>query len=76
MSTDPLEIVASTAVAALATDESGRIVIWNGAAERLLGGLSTAMPPWGHTLNERQIGYLIQYLRTLTSPPSEDATGS
>lgn len=37
MSSDPLEIIASTADAALATDESGRIVIWNQAAERLLG---------------------------------------
>jgi PAS domain S-box-containing protein len=37
MTTDPLEIVASTADAALATDESGRVVIWNKAAERLLG---------------------------------------
>ncbi len=34
---DPLEIVESTADAAFATDEEGRIVIWNKAAERLLG---------------------------------------
>ncbi len=34
---DPLHIVASTADAAFATDEEGRIVIWNRAAERLLG---------------------------------------
>ncbi len=37
MSTDPLELVASTADAAFGTDEHGRIVIWNKAAERLLG---------------------------------------
>jgi len=37
MTTDPLDIVASTADAAIATDEEGRIVIWNKAAERLLG---------------------------------------
>lgn len=34
---DPLEIVSSTADAAFATDEEGRIVIWSQAAERLLG---------------------------------------
>jgi len=34
---DPLDIVASTADAAFGTDERGRIVIWNKAAERLLG---------------------------------------
>lgn len=37
MSADPLQIVASTADPAFATDESGRIVIWNRAAEGLLG---------------------------------------
>jgi len=34
---DPLDIVASTADAAFATDEEGRIIIWNRAAERILG---------------------------------------
>ena len=34
---DPLDIVASTADAAFATDEEGRLIIWNKAAERLLG---------------------------------------
>ncbi|MBI3450103.1 MAG: PAS and helix-turn-helix domain-containing protein [Acidobacteria bacterium] len=34
---DPLDVVASTADAAFATDEEGRVVIWNKAAERLLG---------------------------------------
>ena len=34
---DPLEIIESTAEPAFATDESFRVVIWNTAAERLLG---------------------------------------
>jgi PAS domain S-box-containing protein len=34
---DPFEIVSSTGDAAFATDEQERIVIWNKAAERLLG---------------------------------------
>lgn len=37
MSSDPLQIVASTADPAFATDEKGRIVIWNHAAEDLFG---------------------------------------
>ncbi|MGA7613704.1 MAG: LuxR C-terminal-related transcriptional regulator [Thermoanaerobaculia bacterium] len=37
MTIDPLEVVSSTADAAFGTDEEGRIVIWNRAAERLLG---------------------------------------
>jgi len=28
-------------------------------------GLSTGMPPWGRTLNERQIQNVVEYLRTL-----------
>ena len=36
--------------------------ISQGARER---GKSNLMPPWGHTLNERQIRYLVAYLRTL-----------
>jgi len=34
-------------------------------------GLSNTMPPWGHTLNERQIGYLVQFLRTLKAQPKD-----
>lgn len=34
---DTLDIVGSTAEAAFATDESGRIVLWNNAAQSLLG---------------------------------------
>jgi len=37
-------------------------VISQGGAER---GKSNLMPPWGHTVNERQIRYLVAYLRTL-----------
>ena len=37
MPQDPLDIVAGTADAVVGTDEEGRVVIWNKAAERLLG---------------------------------------
>ena len=37
MAPDPLDIVAGTADAVVGTDEDGRVVIWNKAAERLLG---------------------------------------
>lgn len=33
-------------------------------------GLSPLMPPWGRTLNNRQIDDVILYLRTLRRPPS------
>jgi mono/diheme cytochrome c family protein len=33
-------------------------------------GLSPLMPPWGRTLNDRQIDDLILYLKTLRRPPS------
>lgn len=33
-------------------------------------GLSSNMPPWGRTLNDRQIGYIVRYLRTLK--PQDD----
>ena len=35
---------------------------------RIGGGaasLSAGMPPWGNTLNDREIGYVLQYLRVL-----------
>ncbi len=32
-------------------------------------GLSALMPPWGHTLSDRQVGELVLYLRTLQTPP-------
>jgi mono/diheme cytochrome c family protein len=28
-------------------------------------GLSALMPPWGHTLSDRQVGELVLYIRTL-----------
>jgi mono/diheme cytochrome c family protein len=31
-------------------------------------GLSALMPPWGHTLSDRQIGELVLYVRTLSKP--------
>jgi PAS domain S-box-containing protein len=34
---DPRDLLTSTAVAAYASDESGRITVWNQAAEALLG---------------------------------------
>jgi len=37
MALDPLDVVAGTADAVLGSDEEGRIVLWNQAAERLLG---------------------------------------
>lgn len=32
-------------------------------------GLSPLMPPWGHTLSDRQMDYTVLYLRTLRRPP-------
>ena len=37
--------------------------ISQGGLER---GKSNLMPPWGNTLNERQVRYLVAYLRTLS----------
>lgn len=37
----------------------------------LARGLSALMPAWGTTLNERQVAYLVSYIRTLASPKSE-----
>jgi mono/diheme cytochrome c family protein len=34
-----------------------------------VAGLSNAMPPWGHTLNERAISNLVVFLRTLKAEP-------
>jgi mono/diheme cytochrome c family protein len=31
-------------------------------------GLSTGMPPWGRTLNDREIRNIVQYLRALQAP--------
>jgi mono/diheme cytochrome c family protein len=42
--------------------------ISQGGGER---GKSNLMPPWGHTLNDRQIRYLVAYLRTLGGAPAQ-----
>ena|ERR1700687_3929291 len=47
------------------SDQQLFAAISQGGAER---GKSNQMPPWGHTLNERQIRYLVAYLRTLGGP--------
>jgi mono/diheme cytochrome c family protein len=44
--------------------ELAAIVRTGGAA----AGLSTGMPPWGRTLNERQIDNVVGFLRTLAAP--------
>lgn len=35
-------------------------------------GRSALMPAWGGTLNDRQVRYLIRYLRTLSAPSQTD----
>ncbi len=32
-------------------------------------GLSPLMPPWGHTLSQRELADVVLYLRTLARPP-------
>lgn len=44
------------------TDDELAAVIRTGGG---VAGLSNAMPPWGRTLNKRQIGNVVDYLRTL-----------
>ena len=51
-------------------EELAAIVRTGGGA----AGLSTAMPPWGRTLNERQIGNLIGFLHTLAAPEAAPET--
>lgn len=46
-------------------DDLAAIIRLGGGA----AGLSTAMPPWGRTLNHRQVQNLIVYLRTLPAAP-------
>ena len=47
------------------SDQQLFLVISQGGAER---GKSNLMPPWGHTLNERQIRYVVASIRTLGKP--------
>lgn len=44
------------------SDQQLFAAISQGGLER---GKSNLMPPWGNTLNERQVRYLVAYLRTL-----------
>jgi len=44
------------------SDQQLLAAISQGGLER---GKSNLMPPWGNTLNERQVRYLVAYLRTL-----------
>ncbi len=56
--------LADRAAMASFSDQQLADAIARGGWER---GKSNLMPPWGHTLNERQIRYLVAYLRTLRS---------
>ena len=53
------------------SDQQLSEAISQGGRER---GKSNLMPPWGHTLNERQIRYVVAYLRTLRA--AEASTNS
>jgi mono/diheme cytochrome c family protein len=50
------------------SDQQLADAISRGGLER---GKSNLMPPWGHTLNERQVRYLVAYLRTLRSTEAQ-----
>ncbi|MFQ5700733.1 MAG: c-type cytochrome [Acidobacteriota bacterium] len=52
------------------TDDDLESIIRSGGA---LGGLSPGMPPWGRTLNTRQIHNLVDYIRFLGSSHPRDA---
>jgi len=54
--------LADSAFQSKRTDEELRAVIHTGGGA---AGLSTGMPPWGRTLNGRQIHNLVVYLRAL-----------
>ena len=47
------------------SDDDLLVVIRSGGGA---AGLSTGMPPWGRTLNDREIRNLVQYLRALQAP--------
>jgi mono/diheme cytochrome c family protein len=55
--------------AARSDDDLSELIRIGGAA----AGLSTTMPPWGGTINERGIHYLVSYLRELRTQPDEAA---
>ena len=57
--------LADPAFQAKSTDDDLLAVIRSGGG---VAGLSTGMPPWGRTLDERSIRNLVDYLRTLRRP--------
>ncbi len=54
--------LADPAFQAKRTDDDLAAIVRSGGG---VAGMSTAMPPWGRTLNERQIRNTVDYLRTL-----------
>lgn len=52
------------------TDEDLAAIIRTGGGAV---GLSTAMPPWGRTLNDRQIAQLVAFVRMLPELREEEA---
>lgn len=49
------------------TDGDILAVLRSGGA---VAGLTTGMPPWGRTLNERQLQNLVDYIRSLVTNPN------
>jgi mono/diheme cytochrome c family protein len=64
--------LADPAFQAKRSDSDLLAVIRSGGA---VAGLSTGMPPWGHTLNERQLHDLVDYVRTLV-PEAGSTSGA
>jgi mono/diheme cytochrome c family protein len=62
--------LADPAFQAKRSDSDLLAVIRSGGA---VAGLSTGMPPWGRTLNERQLDDLVDYLRTLAVDADDPA---
>ncbi len=54
--------LADPAFRAKRSDDDLAAIIRSGGG---VAGLSTGMPPWGRTLNERQVRNIVDYLRTL-----------
>ncbi len=62
----PRSLADSTFQAGRSDDELAAAIRSGGGAV----GLSTGMPPWGRTLNERKIRNVVEYLRTLRAKRS------
>jgi mono/diheme cytochrome c family protein len=60
--------LADPAFAAERSDEELAAILRTGGGAV---GLSNAMPPWGRTLSDRQIGHLVAYLRVLPEVAAE-----